>query len=338
MPDDTSLSIGDLARDLGLGLAAIRAVTDRERSLAEAAALHADAIEVQIRGLRLQQAVLRSVADRGSREEELTVLTRLARLSAAERDALIHDFVAGTLADLNVPSYRGGLLAAAPELPADPTGAQLDAWLELAELVRTPELAAAMRRMAAYADAHAPGPHDEAEVRAIEELTGRWVARVRAAMDAGIAPDSPAADPVVAEIVGWWLPGQRGAAGDTDSPAARDRLRDQLTVAADAGAERYWQLVCTINGWPVRPSLAAEGAWLTTALAANPAPGARAAAIAAALADDDGSPPAWWTPAPAYRPRWTRWWRRPHRTGSPTRRPAANGTSARCWTAWCTRI
>jgi uncharacterized protein (TIGR03086 family) len=147
-----------------------------------------------------------------------------------------------------------------------------------------------MRRMAEYADAHAPGPHDEAELRAVEELTERWVGRVRAAMDAGIAADSPAADPVVAEIVGWWLPSQHGAAGDTDSATARDRLREQLAVAADAGAERYWQLVCTINGWPVRPSLAAEGDWLTTALAANPAPGARAAEIAAALADDDREP------------------------------------------------
>ncbi|MFC4040124.1 TIGR03086 family metal-binding protein [Dactylosporangium siamense] len=288
------LELARTLRDLGLGMAAIREVVDRERSLPEAAAIHADALEAQIRTLRLQQAVLRSAAQGTSSHGagELAELTRLARLSAAERTAVVHEFVAEALGDLDVPTYRDGLLAATPDLPDQPTPEQLDAWLELAALVRTPRLREALARMAAYAAEHAPGEHDEHEVEALRDLTDLWTQKVTAAIDAGIMPDSPAADPVVASIVEAWLPTQTRTdlQVDGDGEAARQRLLEQLEVAADAGVERYWQLLCVINGWPVRPSLAAPGQWLTTALRANPAPGARAAGIAAMLDGTDADP------------------------------------------------
>ena len=288
------LELARTLRDLGLGMAAIREVVDRERALAEAAAVHADAIEAQIRALRLQQAVLRSVSQRTAGAEELAELTRLARASAAERTAVIHEFVAAALGDLDVPTYRDGLLAATPDLPEQPTPEQLDAWLEVAALVRTPQLREALARMAAYAAEHAPGEQD---VEAVRDLTDLWTRKVTAAIDAGIMPDSPSADPVVAGIVEAWLPTQTRTdlQPDGDGEPARRRLLEQLEVAADTGVERYWQLLCVINGWPVRPSLAVPGQWLTTALRANPAPGARAAGIAAMLdgdGDGDGDDPA----------------------------------------------
>ncbi|MEV4510377.1 TIGR03086 family metal-binding protein [Dactylosporangium sp. NPDC049525] len=287
------LELARTLRDLGLGMAAIRGVVDRERSLAEAAAVHADAIEAQIRTLRLQQAVLRSVSRKTSTAEELADMTRLARLTAAERTAVIHDFVTEALGDLDVPAYRDGLLAATPDLPEQPSTEQLDAWVELAGLVRTPQLRAGFARMAAYAAEHAPGEHDERELAAVRDLTDLWVERVTAAVDGGIMPDSPAADPVVAGIVEAWIPTQARTdlRLDGDGAQARRRLLEQLEVAADPGVERYWQLLCVINGWPVRPSLATAGEWLMTALRANPAPGARAAGIAAML-DDDATDPA----------------------------------------------
>ncbi|MEV4139292.1 TIGR03086 family metal-binding protein [Dactylosporangium sp. NPDC049742] len=287
------LELARTLRELGLGMTAIREVVDRERSIAEAAAVHADAIEAQVRSLRLQQAVLRSVARRAATAEELAELTRLARLSAAERTAVVHGFVREAVGGLDVPTYRDGLLAATPDLPEQPTDEQLDAWIELAALVRTPALRAALARMAAYAAEHAPGEHGKEDLAAVERLTDLWVERVTAAMEAGVMPDSPAADPVVAGIVEAWIPTQARTGLDAggDGEAARAGLLEQLEVAADAGVERYWQLLCVINGWPVRPSIAAPGRWLTTALRANPAPGARTAAIAAVL-ESDGDPEA----------------------------------------------
>ncbi|MFJ9029846.1 TIGR03086 family metal-binding protein [Streptomyces sp. NPDC102274] len=297
------LDLARTLRDLGLGLSTIRDVLDRERDLPEVAAVHADALEARIRTLRLRQAVLRSVARRGADAGELTALDELVRMSAAEREAIVRAFVAGALGDVGTSSFGRGLLAAMPELPADPTAEQVDAWCELSALVRDPALAAALRRMAEYAARHAPadtaaaapadtattGPADAAtaedgrRAQEAERLTDAWVRRVSAAMDSGLAPDSPAADAVVTAVVAEWLPGQSGTPGapDGDGPAARARLLEQLEMAAEARAERYWQLVCVISGRPVRPSLAPAGAWLMTALRTNPTPGARATALEA---------------------------------------------------------
>ncbi|GAA2371812.1 hypothetical protein GCM10010170_073680 [Dactylosporangium salmoneum] len=279
------LELARTLRDLGLGMAAIRDVLDGRHGIADVAALHADALEVQMRTLRVQCAVLRSVATRNSTTEELAVMTKLARLSAAQRNAIIHQFVSDVLGDLDASGYREGLMAATPDLPDEPTNEQVDAWIELADMLGDPQLRAAMRRMGEYAARHAPGPYDEHDVRAVQQVTDFWVRRVTEAIDAGVPADSPAADPVVADVVGVWLPMQEG--GDLrpggDGEDARSQLLEQLEIAADPRAERYWQLLCVINGWPVRPSLAAAGQWLMTALRANPAPGARAAEISAVL-------------------------------------------------------
>src|SRR5215472_15026732 len=80
-------------REIGLDLATIRRVLAREVRLAEVAAAHADALEVQIRVLRLRQGVLRAVAARGARPEEVELVHRIARLSAEERRRVITDFL-----------------------------------------------------------------------------------------------------------------------------------------------------------------------------------------------------------------------------------------------------
>jgi DNA-binding transcriptional MerR regulator len=57
-------------RSLGLDLPTIRRVVDRELSLPEVAATHAEALAAQIRVLRLRHALLTAVAERGLTGEE----------------------------------------------------------------------------------------------------------------------------------------------------------------------------------------------------------------------------------------------------------------------------
>lgn len=275
------LELARTLRDLGLGLPVIRDVLDREQTLAEVAAAHLDALEAQIRTLRSQQAVLRAVTRHEPTAEGLAFMNRTARLSTAERRTIIHDFVTRAVGDLDVPGYRRGLLAATPELPDNPTDEQVDAWLELSDLVTDPALHSGVRRMARYAAEHAPGEHDEETLRAAQEVTDYWTERVNTAIREGIAPDSPAADPVVEAVVAAWIPTQAQTRDKvrTDSASARRLLLEQLEVASDTGVERYWQLLCVINGQSVRPSMEVAGDWLKTALRANPEPGARAAEL-----------------------------------------------------------
>ncbi|WP_416973098.1 TIGR03086 family metal-binding protein [Streptomyces sp. 4F14] len=273
-------------RDLGMGLGEIRAALDREGGLLEVATAHAEALEAQIRRLRTHQAVLRAVTRRTT-HEGLALMTRTARMSPGERRALVHGFLSDALGDLDVPDFREGLLAAGSGLPEDPTDEQVDAWLELGELVAGEELRAAVRRLGEYAARAGRGVRDpgaEAEMRA---LTGSWTARVREAMRAGIAADSPAADPVVAGVVAAWLPSRANPdrAVTADGAGARKVLCEQLSAAAEPAVERFWQLLCVLGGRPVPAGIAEEGRWLVTALLANPGPGAREARLEVLYAD-----------------------------------------------------
>jgi uncharacterized protein (TIGR03086 family) len=280
------LRLARTLRDLGMGLGEIRAALDREAGLTEVAAAHVEALETQIRHLRTHQAVLRTVTRRTT-HEGLALMTRTAHMSPDERRKLVHDFLTDTLGDLDVPHFREGLLAAGSDLPDDPTDEQVEAWLELGELVADGELRAAMRRIAEYAARHGQGAQDSAAVAEMHALTGIWTAHVRAAMQAGTAADSPAADQVVADIVAAWLPSRANTDPTVtcDGAEARQLLHEQLTAAAEPAVERFWQLLCVLGGRPAPAGIAEAGQWLTTALRANPEPGARGSRLEALYTD-----------------------------------------------------
>jgi len=90
-------------RELGVDLPTIRKVVHRELSLPAVAAAHAEALDVQIRILRLRRAVLTAVARRGSTPEEMDLMHKLARLSEDERQRLIGDFLDTVFGDLFPP-------------------------------------------------------------------------------------------------------------------------------------------------------------------------------------------------------------------------------------------
>jgi uncharacterized protein (TIGR03086 family) len=280
------LHLARTLRDLGLGLGEIRAALDRGDGLAEVAAAHADALETRIRRLRTRQAVLRAVTRRTT-AEGLARMTRTAHMSPDERHRLVHDFLTETLGDLDVPHFREGLLSAGADLPDRPSDEQAEAWLELGELVADGELGRAVRRVAEYSARHARGVQDPAMAEEMRTLTDTWTARVRTAMRAGTAADSPAADQVVADVIAAWLPSRSNtdAALTSDGATARARLLDQLTAAAEPTVERFWYLLCVLGGRPAPAAIAEEGRWLTTALRANPVPGEREARLDALYAD-----------------------------------------------------
>jgi DNA-binding transcriptional MerR regulator len=76
-------------RELGIDLATIRRVLEREVRVAEVAAAHAAALEAQIRILRVRTAVLRAVDRRGSDPLEMLRMHRLTRLSVDERRRIV---------------------------------------------------------------------------------------------------------------------------------------------------------------------------------------------------------------------------------------------------------
>ncbi len=72
-------------RELGLGLDDVAQVLGSRVSVPQLAARHLEAIEDQLRRLRLRRAVLRAVVKRESELEEVKLMNKLASMSDEER-------------------------------------------------------------------------------------------------------------------------------------------------------------------------------------------------------------------------------------------------------------
>ncbi|GJF33417.1 MerR family transcriptional regulator [Kitasatospora sp. NE20-6] len=250
-------------RDLGLDLPTIRKVVDREISLPEVAAAHAEALAVQISTLRLRRAVLTAVAKRGSTPEEMDLMHKLAKLSEDERRRLIGEFLDTAFGGLDAnPEFVGIVRSMTPELPDSPEDEQVEAWVELAELSQDPDFRAGMRRMADHyvADRAQDGT---AGLRRDPAATVRD--NVDPALVAGIDPASPQADPVVAAVMAQYA----HVLGSPDGVGLRRRLLTRLETVNDPRRERYLQLLAVINGWSAPESLARELDWFIQALRAR---------------------------------------------------------------------
>lgn len=250
-------------RELGVDLATIRRVLAHEITVSEVAAAHAKALDAQIRTLRLRRAVLRAVAGRGSNEEELELMRKLVHLSDEERRRIIADFLDEMFEGLDVnPEFAAKMRAGVPELPDDPTPEQVEAWVELAELVQDPGFRRRIREMME----HQARMRDRIRVPDnFMELADLIRERVEAARASGTAPESPEADAVVDELAAAYAE----AYGETDGPEFRRTLLENLRIGTDSRAERYWQLIGVINGWPEIPTLTPFFEWFIRALEAR---------------------------------------------------------------------
>lgn len=222
-------------RELGVGLDDVTRVLAEEAGLAEVAAANADAIDAQIRVLRLQRAVLRAVA-RSTSHEELQLMTDLTTLTADERRRILDDYLDAVFGGEH-SEVAERMRIGAPELPDDPSADQVAAWVELAELLRDPDFIASSRRMAQRALADGPQPDaSQFEVgKAVGEHAG-------AALRAGVDPASAEALAVI-ERLEQLTPGE---------PEDRALVAERIETFSDRRVARYWALVAIVNGWPAR--------------------------------------------------------------------------------------
>ena len=241
-------------RELGLGLDDVRQVLQRRRTVEEVAAAHVRAIDTQIRTLRTQRALCTLLAGGGWSTRKAALMNDLARLSAAERQRMIDEFVdatfTGTDPDAPGAGIAGAMRSVPPELPDDPTTDQVAAWVELAELVGDPSFRERAREMA-VAGSQRGSADPPADPAAVAEHAG-------AALAAGIDPASAEGQRVLARIVGQ----------DLDR-AARTELADTIATFSDRRVERYWQLLGVLNGWQPVPSTVPAFEWFAAALRAG---------------------------------------------------------------------
>ncbi|MCX4967419.1 MerR family transcriptional regulator [Streptomyces sp. NBC_00654] len=263
------LDLARTLRDLGLGLATVRKVLDREASIPEVAEAHADALDVQIQTLRLRRAVLRTVARGCPTTTEMDLMQRLATLSRSEQRRLVNDFIDDAFEGLETnPEFVNLMRSALPELADDPTPEQVGAWVELAELCQTADFRTAVRRLAVE-QAEEPSQQD---VNGLHDGLNRAVRdRLDEAVSVGILPASAKAPPLSASLSGLYGHAfERVGDGDL-----RRWLLARLQMTVDPHAKRYWQLLATINGWSASPTLAPVYTWFTTVLCGTGASAAK---------------------------------------------------------------
>ncbi|MFD5913065.1 MerR family transcriptional regulator [Streptomyces massasporeus] len=236
-------------RELGLGLDEVCRVLSGRTTVAEVAEAHVAALDAQIRSLKVSRAVLSTVATRGSTAEETALMNRLARLSAAERKQVVDEFKEEVFGGLDVePHVRDRFRAYSVDLPDDPAPDQVDAWIELAELVRDPGFRARLRT---WMELNTPVPGQGRPPGASIWWARQVVQSVAEARKRGVVPEGPEAADMLSELF-----------GDADRAAV---LRS-LEAGIEAGAERYRTLVARVRGQDASPDATEELEWLKRAL------------------------------------------------------------------------
>ena len=150
MYDEKALMRLDLVRtlrDAGVGIETIKKVVHHDLSLAEAQRLHLADVAAPVASLQCVAAALRAALRGDPDESDVRRLCAVTRLTGDERRAVVERFHAriaeGQVID---DAWRRKMMAeGVPRLPDNPTPAQLDAWVELAELLADPTFVAVLR-------------------------------------------------------------------------------------------------------------------------------------------------------------------------------------------------
>ncbi|WP_170319539.1 MerR family transcriptional regulator [Polyangium spumosum] len=241
-------------REAGLDLATIRKVLARDLSLEDALRLRLAAVEAHVASLSCIAAALRAALRAAPSEEDLRRLWTVTRLSNEERKAVITRFYEQVAEGVPMDAEwrRGMIEASSPKLPDDATAAQLEAWIELAEILADPTFVANMRVMAAVT-------WDESvDQAALLRAQSEAIAATRAARARGAAPDSAEALVIAERFV--------RASAAANGKELDDDFRAQLRKTQDPRALRYWELVAAMKGEPLSPEYE-DSRWLGSAIA-----------------------------------------------------------------------
>jgi DNA-binding transcriptional MerR regulator len=266
-------------RELDASLEDVRRVLGGEATLSELAATHLALLEQQEARLRSRRAVLSAIVRQGSTAEQVTLMHRLVGMSDEERDRLIDEFWAEVSTGWEPPERMlEWWRAALPELPDHPTAAQLEAWIELAELVSDAGTRAAVRDELREVCTTGAGPlmTSSPMLDALEAAEPIGQAVMDAARE-GVAPDSPRARDIADRWIGW-LTGifaTPDSPGMPDTPEFRIQAADHMLAGAEwertppdpeTPYDRYMALVTAVNGTPPEQY---PFEWLAAALRAS---------------------------------------------------------------------
>ena len=251
-------------REAGLGLEAIKKVLRNDLSLADALRLQLAAVEAHAASLQRVAAALRAALRAGDPNEgDVRRLCAMTQLTNEERKNVIENYYQRIADGIPADSpWRQKLVEASkPQLPDNPTPEQLDAWIELSELLSDESFVERQRTNTREA---ANNGLDMLKLRNANFEASRAAAAARAQ---GASPSSEAGGAVVEGFVA----GIAEAAGKpADEPLRRGMYERYL--AYDSRHIRYWELIATVTGRPAAPGTVADWNFIAEAVKFHLAP------------------------------------------------------------------
>lgn len=241
--DRVRLEIVRTLRAVGFDLATIGDLLSGEGSVTEAVRLQRQAIDLQLRALQRQRAVLQHVedSDEDVSLEALERLQSLARLDAVERQSFVASHLDRAMADVPVdPEWKAWLWRSAlGSLPDELDETRLQAWLDLAELVSDEDFLQALQRQARW--------FWESVVEGFD--VGAWQPRFMALMGEVIgavrACERPHDRP---RLVDRYLALNAEALGGEPGPELAARILAHTDETHDPRGQRFWDLVTVLQG------------------------------------------------------------------------------------------
>jgi DNA-binding transcriptional MerR regulator len=243
-------------REAGLGIDAIKKVLHRETSLADALRLRLAAVEAHIASLQRVGAALRAALRSEPNEDDVRRICAVTRLSNEERKNVIKGFYDRVSEGIPIDQkWKSEMIeASAPKLPENPSPEQLDAWIELADLVADPSFVQSLRESAKEV-------WGKFDMNAMRRASDDVMMGTKDAVLGNVAPESEAARAIV-EKYGAAL---AAAAGGTFDAETRRGMHERFK-RHDPRAARYWELVAKVNGTPSTASNVQEWAWIKAAV------------------------------------------------------------------------
>jgi DNA-binding transcriptional MerR regulator len=248
-------------RALDLDLATIGRLMRGAVGIRSVAELHLRTLDLQARTLERRRAVLRVLLrdDAVPSADRLARLQALAGLEQLERERFLTDQLDRRLSGAGSPRLREWIRnAAVLDLPESPTEPQVEAWLELAEMVSDPAFLERHRARPSAAGPSGAG-EDESPV-GMMSLFEPGAAAARAGLDAESAKARP--------IVERWIRGFATRHKRRDVREFAEELLQSIDARHEAREQRFWQLVGVLKPEVARSPMSIGWPWLIAGLRA----------------------------------------------------------------------
>ena len=251
-------------RAAGFGLPTIERLFEEEVPPSEALRLQIEAVDLQLRTLGRQRALLEAALEDGGENAALGYPDRaraLAMLSAREREAFLEEHFEKSLEGIPVApdvkeSFRRMLVEGIPETLTDE---QLAAWVELSDLASDESFIQKLRDQTKPFWEAAEGGFDQAE---FQEATNRAMRGAREAVLEGRPPTGGREQRVVEGLI----EANARMMNRTGDPDFEGWLLRHYDETSDPRMERYWHLVSVLKEIEYDPTLARAHRWLVEGL------------------------------------------------------------------------